>query len=77
MQCKTCKNYSADDMYIGFGECSLMGDANNYSLMPESNYPKASKARCYGWDYEGYSAGCYVGEEFGCIHYGEKSNATK
>jgi len=21
------------------------------------------------WDYEGYSAGFYVGEEFGCIHF--------
>jgi len=71
MQCKTCKNYHAEELYSGFGDCSLMGDSNNYDLTGNSPV-KPSKARCYGWDYEGYSAGCTVGEEFGCIHYGEK-----
>ena len=64
-------------MYIGFGECSLMGDMNNYNFMPNAKPPTPSKARCYGWDVESYKAGCNVGEEFGCIHYGEKPNATK
>ena len=79
MQCKTCKNYKPDEeLFIGFGDCSMMGDVNDYSFVsPHTHHPKASKSRCYGWDAEGYSAGCWVGEEFGCIHYGEKSNATK
>ena len=71
--CKNCKNYHPDDLYIGFGECSLMGDANDYSFMV-GVVPYASKTRCYGWDYEGNRAGCYVGEDFGCNHFFNKVN---
>jgi hypothetical protein len=28
--------------------------------------------KCYGWDYESYRAGVYVGPKFGCIHWEKK-----
>lgn len=71
--CEGCKNFSADDLYIGFGECLLMGDYNRFKFMPKDR--TAELDRCYGWDYEGYSAGVYVGKDFGCIHW-EKLNGS-
>ena len=68
--CKDCKNFNADDLYVGFGDCSLMEDSNKFLFQPKSRTAKLD--RCYGWDYEGYVAGVYVGENFGCIHWKEK-----
>lgn len=59
--CKTCKHFKPNDlMEDKFGDCALMGD---------SNEGMADNTRAYGWDYESYSAGVYVGENFGCIHW--------
>lgn len=71
--CKNCKQFNADDFYVGFGDCSLMQDANGFLFQPKNR--TAELDRCYGWDYEGYSAGVYVGQNFGCIHW-EKLNGS-
>jgi hypothetical protein len=67
IKCYNCKNYIADDLYIGFGECNLMQDSNKFEFMPKEL--TAEKDKCYGWDSESYVAGVYVGENFGCIHW--------
>lgn len=71
--CKTCRNFRADDLYVGFGDCLMMGDANKFNFMPKDR--TAELDRCYGWDYESFSAGTHVGENFGCIHW-EKLNGS-
>lgn len=30
---------------------------------------KTTDCKAYGWDYESYRAGVYVGPKFGCIHW--------
>ena len=68
--CKDCKHLEADTLYIGFGYCGKMGDSNHFKFHPKDRTAELDK--CYGWDYEGYSAGTYVGENFGCIHWEKK-----
>jgi hypothetical protein len=63
IKCKTCKDFEPSDSDKGFGNCALMGD---------SNEGMTNDTRAYGWDYEGYAAGVYVGENFGCIHWLKK-----
>ena len=74
--CDKCKNYKADNSWIGsqfeeqykdMGECSLFGDVNKFQ-----DKPAPRNDVCYGWDYEGYKAGVTVMAKFGCIHW-EKS----
>ncbi len=65
--CKNCKQYVADDFYANFGDCRLMGDANKFQFVPRKQ--TADSTKCYGWDYESYIAGVYVGKDFGCIHW--------
>jgi hypothetical protein len=62
--CDKCEHYTPDKSEVVFGECALMGDCN------EEGTP--DNTRAYGWDYEGYSAGVYVGKKFGCIHWAKK-----
>jgi hypothetical protein len=56
--CDKCANYEPDES--NDGSCSLMGDSNVVGTPID---------RCSGWDYEGYSAGVFVGPKFGCIHW--------
>lgn len=65
--CKDCANFISETLYDGFGQCDKMEDANHFSFVPEDRTAELDK--CYGWDYESYSAGTYVGENFGCIHW--------
>lgn len=58
--CNKCKHFKPSDYDKGFGDCALMGDCNE---------GMTDDTRAYGWDYESYSAGVYVGENFGCIHW--------
>ena len=73
--CKNCSNFSAEELYKTFGYCLLMGDSNDFEFYKDDAENKPSTDRCYGWDYEGYSAGTYVGKDFGCIHW-EKLNGS-
>jgi hypothetical protein len=66
--CDKCAHYTPAKWDEGFGDCDLMDDAND---------GKPDNARAYGWDYEGYSAGVYVGEKFGCIHWLKQTNTKK
>ena len=62
--CDKCSHYTPPGhLYPGDGECALMGDSNNGPTPVD---------RCAGWDYEGYSAGVWVGPKFGCIHWVKK-----
>ena len=68
--CKTCRNFCANDFVAkGFGNCLMMNDANDYDFYNSNPILKPHLDRCYGWDYESYKAGTYVGENFGCIHW--------
>jgi hypothetical protein len=65
--CDKCKHYTApvyyplmSDAEQNQGECGLIGDSNKGT-------PHADRA--YGWDYEAYVSGAYVGPKFGCIHW--------
>ena len=66
-KCGKCENYTPSKWDEGFGDCDLMDDAND---------GKPDNTRAYGWDYEGYSAGVYVGVNFGCIHWMKKEQHT-
>ena len=67
--CNKCKQYTPPDAgdikNPHAGKCALAGDINDGPLAID---------RAAGWDYEGYTAGVYVGPKFGCIHW-EKRNA--
>lgn len=72
--CDSCKNYTSPDEFVGTfmldddkfkGRCSRMSD--ELPLTIDS---------CIPWDYESYSAGCYVGPKFGCIHWEAKPEQT-
>jgi hypothetical protein len=65
--CSKCEHYTLEEYREGFGDCALMGDANE---------GVTDNTHAYGWDYEGYSAGVYVGEKFGCIHWVKKEKNT-
>ena len=65
--CKNCKQYSPDVFYVNFGDCYLMHDSNKFDFRPKTQ--TADSTKCYGWDYESYVAGVYVGKDFGCIHW--------
>jgi len=67
--CDKCKHYTPVK-YPGAtnphgGSCELMVDSNDQT-------PRVAIDRAAGWDYEGYSAGVYVGPKFGCIHWGKR-----
>jgi hypothetical protein len=62
-RCGKCEHYTPAKWDEGFGDCDLMDDAND---------GKPDSTRAYGWDYEGYRAGVYVGVNFGCIHWMKK-----
>lgn len=66
--CGKCEHYTPDKHDEGFGDCALMGDANE---------GVTDNTRAYGWDYEGYSAGVYVGVNFGCIHWMKKETSNE
>lgn len=69
--CDKCQHYTHDDGRLqGFencGSCILMGDWNGGDMAVD---------RCAGWDYEGYSAGVYVGPKFGCLHWQERTQCN-
>lgn len=70
--CDKCKHYTPPSQTMvkhypndaNDGACSMMGDSNDVEVTEPD--------RCYGWDYEGYRAGVYVGPKFGCIHWVRK-----
>jgi len=66
--CDKCAYYepSPEFMPPNEGSCKLMGDSNERANDVD---------RCSGWDYEGYSAGVYVGPKFGCIHWIKEEQA--
>lgn len=68
--CKNCRHFSSDSILVeGYGHCALMGDGNDFDFYDAESKNLAPTDRCYGWDYEGYRAGTYVGKDFGCIHW--------
>lgn len=67
--CDKCARFVPDDLYSDVGECPLMGDSNALSYNRDTKKLGVDETRAYGWDYEGYCAGVYVGLKFGCIHW--------
>lgn len=65
--CDTCRNYNplGDDYRPNLGMCKQTCDYNELTRSGENEDP----TRAYAWDYEGYSAGVFVGAKFGCIHW--------
>lgn len=68
MKCKDCKHGSEVEYRRPLLNCDLALDANDFI----DNDPSLPLDRVLGWDGEGYSAGVYVGPEFGCIHFSPK-----
>ena len=73
-RCSSCRHYTPggfDGQSIWQGRCALMGDANEiFESREDTESPDSTpNDRCFGWDYESYYAGVYVGQEFGCIHW--------
>jgi hypothetical protein len=66
--CDKCAHYAPAKWNKGFGDCDLMGDANEGIW---------DTTHAYGWDCESYRAGVYVGEKFGCIHWLKQTNIEK
>lgn len=67
--CSKCAHFGTEDIPDGWGTCALTLDSNDYTVA------SAPTDRIYGWDYEGYMSGAYVGKDFGCIHW-TKENAA-
>lgn len=67
--CKNCEYYKKyrDKRVFGQCKCKKFLNANKLSW----NYRRKKDTLEY-WDYECYSCGFDVGEEFGCIHFTEK-----
>jgi hypothetical protein len=69
MKCKNCKWFIPAN--------HIFDTRKNYNTCDNPNfvYVGSSPVPDHGlgyWDYESYSAGFYVGEEFGCIHWRAK-----
>jgi hypothetical protein len=71
--CGSCRHFTQDDCDKNIGNCDLTLDYNDY--FTTSDLSHTPDDRIFGWDYEGYSAGAYVGVKFGCIHW-ETVNAA-
>lgn len=66
--CNSCEHfYRREHDDPGMGRCELMIDDNDVGY--DDAY---DTTRVYPYDYEGYSAGAHVGENFGCIHWKQK-----
>ena len=67
-RCENCKHWTRDPVSLleAHGDCALMEDSNDVSLK------SLDDARVYAWDYEGYTAGTYVGKNFLCMHFQSK-----
>ena len=74
--CDKCQHFTACTTYEDAGDCSLMGDSNNFNYNQYTGKLGLAPDRAYGWDYEGYSAGVYVTPKFGCIHWTKKQPTT-
>lgn len=68
-RCGTCENFRryTEEFDIGYhgkhaGKCN-----SNKFVYDEGSQPPLDGLRY--WDYEGYSAGFDVGDQFGCIHW--------
>jgi len=61
VKCKDCKYFRRD----GKGK----HDCVNPKFVEYATGEPPKKDELVYWDYEGYAAGFWVGEEFGCIHY--------
>lgn len=76
--CKNCKFFDKLDDCKHYGECTNTKmeyeTAYCYEKHKEEKQEKIEKDKLFYMDYEGYSAGVEVGEEFGCIHFIKKEN---
>lgn len=70
--CNKCQHFEQINLYKNFGQCALMGDSNELKHDYDTEKLDGDDTRAYGWDYEGYAAGVYVGQKFGCIHWLKK-----
>jgi len=71
MNCKDCKYYNPPeddfDKKLCRGKCTSEKFVYNVDMDFEKDYPLGDRLEY--WDSESYSAGFYVGENFGCKHY--------
>lgn len=70
--CKNCKYYTphTEELSQGFGSC----DCPKFKYESAYNWKEngLEKDNLLYMDYEWYSAGIDVGEDFGCIHFKEE-----
>lgn len=67
--CDKCNHYTpstltSSDKFKHAGDCVKAGDSIDGPTPIDG---------ITGYDYEGYSAGVYVGPKFGCIHWEKKA----
>lgn len=79
-RCKNCKyfqhdynnDYSWKEKYeYNYGECRC----NKFEYEETYNYEEKKETdKLLYYDYESYSAGFFVGKDFGCIHFKKADN---
>lgn len=68
MKCKKCIYWSQDSHEQ---EEDFLGECNSDRFI-EPCGAKTDKGALYYYDYDGYSAGFFTGEDFGCIYFKQK-----
>ena len=75
--CKNCKYFKRHENSVfssKFGNCTcskfIYGSAFEHTEKEKNDFSEKADELLYE-DYEGYSAGFEVGENFGCIHWKE------
>ena len=66
--CKNCKHWHRFEREYednALGSCDETDDYNTYQKGERDDI-------AYGCDYEGYRAGVYTGQNYGCIHFSKK-----
>ena len=76
--CDRCEHYTPAKVYehLGGERAAQQKNQGGCALLGDSNDGTADDDKAYGWDYESYRAGVYVGPKFGCIHWLKKARTT-
>jgi len=73
MHCKDCKYWersNKDYFDNNYGDCN--NEDKFFYGSPYKGEGEFSSDLMFYYDYEGYSAGFYTGQDFGCIHFKPK-----
>lgn len=74
--CDKCEHFTPNPTYTNLGDCALMGDSNDEKYSHKTKRLGTTTDKAFGWDYESYQAGVFVGRKFGCIHWVRRAPAT-